>query len=308
MIPLSLQEAIEQYLSTQSIKKLKKDFEHISHSYRHLDCKHTGSTKDDVDAYLVGRLPLTFSVIKDVLCKTAHLFPTKVSVTDYGCGPATALFALHEVFDDVTYHGLEEKKAMLEAAKTLSKALGINAEFTQSDIQKDNPVSTSLALASYVLNELKNPHEFYKLLLSRHDYILILEPGTPDGYQRINTLRNLALDSSWHILAPCPHECVCPIKNPSWCHFYNRVARSKQLKELKGGQLGYEDEKYCYLFLSKTKQPVHHSVLLKEPTVLPFKVELTVCDSDGFIKDKEILKKDKDRFKLAKKLSWGDFI
>ena len=125
MFPSSYLEVILNYLSTRSTKDLALQFQKLSHSYRQLDCKNSGSTKQDVDAYLVGRLPLTFSVMCDLFNKLSPFLPSEFSVTDYGCGPATALLALRTCFDKnmVSYLGIEGKQAMLDAAFYLDKNL-----------------------------------------------------------------------------------------------------------------------------------------------------------------------------------------
>lgn len=311
MFPDKLLHVVLDYLSTKSTKQLSQNFKKVSQSYRNLDCHNTGSTKNDVDAYLIGRMPLTFAVIKDVLWRCHQFFPRKMSVTDYGCGPGTAYFAIQEALSEefeIDYTGIEEKTPMIQAAQDLSLSLNYNAKFKQHNVEDLVDEKSTLAIASYLLNELENLEKFYHKLLHNHDYILVIEPGTPDGYQRILSLRTMAINAGFHILAPCPHKSVCPLKSNDWCHFFTRCARPKILKQIKEGSLGYEDEKYSYLLLSKQGAAIHQGVILEKPQVLPFKIELRACCCDGSVKTIQIMKKEKDAFKSSKKLNWGDFI
>ena len=266
--------------------------------------------KEDVQAYLIGRLPLTWSVITHLLQQLSPYFPETFSITDYGSGPGTALLALDYLFDQerFSYTGLEAKKPMLEAAMALKEGLNLKAEFIHHEIHKETRYPSNLAIASYLLNELPNRKGFFSTLLAQHELILVIEPGTPDGYRRILELREEALVNDWHIISPCPHALSCPLLKADWCHFYLRVPRPKLLKDIKGGVMGYEDEKYSYLFLSKTKQEKNQAVIIKKPVVYPFKVTLEVCAPSGHVETIDILKKDKERYKQAKKADWGDFI
>lgn len=298
------------YLSTKSTKELSQNFKHISDSYRHIDCKNVGLTKQDVDAYLVGRFPLTYAVIVTVLNKIKAHLQNELTVTDYGAGPATALLALCEVFDrdKIHYLGIEEKSAMQKAAIYLSSKLDYKIELKQMNVEKAEKFFSHLGIASYLLNELQNIDKFLDILLAHHEHILVIEPGTPDGYARILKVRDKALEKGFFVIAPCPHQKACPLSGKDWCHFYKRVERSKILKQIKGASLGYEDEKFSYIFLSKTKALVHDGVILDKPVVHPFKVDMKVCCKDGSLQQLEISKKDKDSYKAAKKMSWGDFI
>jgi ribosomal protein RSM22 (predicted rRNA methylase) len=308
--PQSYIDAIERYVTQKSRKNLSQSFKKLSTGYRSLDCAHLGSSQEDVEAYLIGRLPLTWSVLYYLLDRFSAYLPQKFSVRDYGSGPGTALLALHHLFveDRFTYLGVEEKVPMIEAAKALARDLELKGEFIHKDVLKASTEPYILAIASYVLNELKSPKTFYAQLLNNHEYVLVIEPGTPDGYKRILALREEAIGQGWSIIAPCPHSAACPLKTPDWCHFYLRVQRPKSLKDIKRGSMGYEDEKYMYLFLSKTKQFPHSGVIVKKPHIVPFKVTLDVCATSGQIETQEIFKKDKEAYKKAKKLDWGDFL
>ena len=77
------------------------------------------------------------------------------------------------------------------------------------------------------------------------DTLLVVEPGTPAGYARIIALREHLIAAGAHVAAPCPHDGHCPLAAPDWCHFTQRLQRSRAHKQVKGAELPFEDEKFC---------------------------------------------------------------
>jgi len=138
---------------------------------------------------------------------------------------------------------------------------------------------------------------FLNTLIESADWIVCIEPGTPDGYIRLMKLRDLAIEKKMQIFAPCPHNKPCPKSKENWCHFSKRVARTKELKYLKEGSLGYEDEKFCYLILSSNHANENEAVIVDRPHLLNFKIQFNVCDQSGQILSREVFKKDKENFK-----------
>ena len=93
---------------------------------------------------------------------------------------------------------------------------------------------------------------------------------------------------------------------PDWCHFSVRLERSRDHIRLKGATLGYEDEKFSYLVVTRPGlgRPATGRVL-RQPEENKFSVTLTVCDANGASR-KVIASRDRPAFKLARKLRWGD--
>ena len=69
------------------------------------------------------------------------------------------------------------------------------------------------------------------------DTLLVVEPGTPAGYARIIALREQLIAAGAHVAAPCPHDGKCPLAAPDWCHFTQRLPRSRAHKQVKGAEL-----------------------------------------------------------------------
>ena len=106
----------------------------------------------------------------------------------------------------------------------------------------------------------------------------------------------------------CPHNKKCPI-NPEtdWCSFYVRVSRGWIQRQAKNGELGYEDEKFSYIAVSKTPIKQENSIILRHPQIAKGYVKVKLCTKNG-IEEKIYSKKDKEIYKKIRKLDAGDTI
>ena len=90
-----------------------------------------------------------------------------------------------------------------------------------------------------------------------------------------------------------------------WCHFQQRVARSRLHKQLKGGDAPYEDEKFCFLALTKeAPEAACGARVLRHPLIAPGRITLTLCES-GAVQNRVVTKKD-PLWKQARKIHAGD--
>src|SRR5690606_30783486 len=106
---------------------------------------------------------------------------------------------------------------------------------------------------------------------------VIVEPGTPAGWQRILAVRQQLIAAGAHVLAPCPHENPCPIAPPDWCHFARRVARSRLHRLAKDAEVPWEDEKFIYVAASRLPAGAHRPRVLAPPKPGSGKVLLKLC-------------------------------
>lgn len=186
----------------------------------------------------------------------------------------------------------------LKEAKWLTKNI-INDEINQN---------ADLVLCDYVLNEINFENRekvLEKLYNSTNKILVIIEPGTPEGFAEIKSIREYFIKRKANIIAPCTHMQKCNVKEGDWCAFSVRVARTKIHKILKDGSAPYEDEKFSYIVISKNKMNIPTNRILRHPKIEPGKITLKVCDTE---ENKEIIinKKNKEQFKKAKKLNCGD--
>jgi ribosomal protein RSM22 (predicted rRNA methylase) len=133
---------------------------------------------------------------------------------------------------------------------------------------------------------------------------VLLEPGTPAGFARVLEARRQLIDWGAHIAAPCPHSEGCPLQGPDWCHFAVRVDRTRAHRSAKGGELGYEDEKFSYVLATRAAPGMTASRVLRHPLHSAGKAELKICTLSG-LKTLIVSKKNPD-WRQARKASWGD--
>ena len=133
----------------------------------------------------------------------------------------------------------------------------------------------------------------------------MVEPGTPAGYARIIALRAQLVASGAHVAAPCPHDHNCPLSPPDWCHFTQRLQRSRAHKQVKGAELPYEDEKFAYVALTRTPMAKRPARVLAQPEVTKAAVVTRLCTSDGVVLA-STPRRDKAAYQRARKLRWGD--
>jgi ribosomal protein RSM22 (predicted rRNA methylase) len=309
----------EEVLSSYSLQHLAKAFERISERYR----KETGlflQTEEEKAAYMLTRLPATFaavfSVFKELLARAPHL---KIeSILDAGAGPGTALWAAAESFKSLEKATLIEKDAKFASLgqklmKRSSLPLFSKAQWNLADLTELKQVEKhDLTVLSYSIGELKESTRprLLKLLWEQTDQALVLiEPGTPNGYGRMMKIREYFLKELGAFLwGPCPHSNACPLLKGDWCHFSARVQRSSLHRQLKSAELGHEDEKFFYLIFGKRAEEKSFSQrILRHPIKHSGFFELTLCGREG-VQKKIYSKRDQEKYREIKKLNWGDVI
>jgi ribosomal protein RSM22 (predicted rRNA methylase) len=310
-LPYHLQDKIDQILQKSSSNTLKMAREALSSTYREgKTSKSIFSDEAKRLAYLATRLPATFAAVSAVIEQILKQVPNFLcsSFLDLGAGPGTATLAALEYFPSLPQITLIEKS---HEAITLGKMLINSAKWICQDLKetKDFP-KADLAILSYSLGEIKGFMPILeKLWNSSINTIAIIEPGTPAGYKTILEARDFFLKQGASILAPCPHSFACPLKAGDWCHFGVRLERTKLHKLLKEGSLGYEDEKFSYLVITKTKNEQNrYSRILRHPHKGSGHVKLTLCMDDGTFAEKIVSRKHNELYRESRDSSWGDAI
>jgi ribosomal protein RSM22 (predicted rRNA methylase) len=280
-LPIQLQTAIENELTSKSINKLSESALELSKSYRQgipLDGQKHLRSKEDVSAYAAFRLPATFASVYSAInqARNRYLGWNPKSLLDLGAGPGTAMWAAMDLcpnLEQITL--LEQEDEMINLGKRLATYSPKNsmhgANWIKDNItEKWQVLPHDLVIASYVLNELpegKREAFIKQLWDSTMQTLIIIEPGTPEGFLRIKKAREELMAVGAKTLAPCPHDKKCPISDKDWCHFSERVARSKIHRKVKSGELSYEDEKFSFLCMSRfTAMPIS-GVVLRHPQI-----------------------------------------
>ena len=316
-LPLELKNLIEDGIEKNNIKDLKKISESISSRYKDESGMGKRLITNELDAlvYSAVRMPATYSAIYTALEKTFEIYDCKVdSVLDVGAGTGSGSWAINSLKDIKNITCLERESVMRNLGKKFMQGSGIdvlkNAKWEEIDlIDSEFDYSADLVICSYVLNELSEDNRkmvLEKLWKATNKILLIIEPGTPVGFEEIKILRDKLIEVGGNVIAPCPNIKKCPMPENDWCHTTCRVSRTKIHKLLKNGDVPYEDEKFSYIAVCKEKFEKDNYVrVLRHPKIETGKITLKICSKEGIF-EKVIYKRDKELFKIARKLNCGD--
>ena len=110
-----------------------------------------------------------------------------------------------------------------------------------------------------------------------------------------------------HVAAPCPHDGKCPLQAPDWCHFTQRLQRSRAHKQVKGAELPFEDEKFAYVALTRAAVAERPSRVLAQPLVTKVEVTAKLCTPAGLAFTK-VPRRAKADYAGARRWRWGDAV
>jgi ribosomal protein RSM22 (predicted rRNA methylase) len=316
-LPPALREAIDRELEGIPLRDLTRASEALSQRYRAEVQDGRLHLGDDLAAraYLTTRLPATFAAISCALRAVVEVRPDFAprSLLDAGAGPGTATWAATQRWSGVQDALLLEASPSIRAiGQRLLQPLALDYAAWQStrlDAGLADLEARDLVLIAYVLDELppaaRGPlvAQLWRLTA---DTLVIVEPGTPAGWQRILRARDFLIADGAHLLAPCPHSRACPLAAPDWCHFSARVARSRQHRQAKGGSVPWEDEKFIYLAASRKLGRPPEARVIAPARATKAAVTLKLCKDDGGAADRTFEKRAGEPFKAARKLDWGD--
>ena len=318
-IPNLLEYAIEKETNKYNVKELKEAA--LNLSKRYMENKRTGEsfikTELDTISYSVIRMPATYSAIRTCLEKVIELKEFEInSLLDIGSGTGAAEWAAIELFDINDIVCLEREKTMIDLAKSYfsyNESLS-DVKFIDVDILEENlNLSKDLCILSYMINELSEENRLKvidKALKSTNKVLLVVEPGTPEGFKNVRKIRDYVFEKGYEIIAPCTgFNGKCDISEDDWCASSIRVQRTKIHKYLKDAEVGFEDEKFSYIAINVSKDKLDFNSnlrrILRHPKIQNGRIEVKTC-LNGEIKEEVITKKNKDDFKALKKKNIGD--
>jgi ribosomal protein RSM22 (predicted rRNA methylase) len=308
----TLHQFLDSYRSKGNLKTLKGAFEAIRRKYSTVIPSKMLSGKEEHLAYMLYRMPATYAATHkslEYLKETLPEFFPK-TVLDLGTGPGTALLAALDVFPCIEKGiGLERNDDFLSLwQECFSFFEERRVDFSRFSLENSYPDSPfDLVLSSYTYGELdKNTQQKWLAWAQKNaKVLLIVEPGTPEGWENILSAR-----ASGKILAPCPHAQTCPMKQGNhWCHQAIRLPRTSLHRNVKQGSLGYEDEKFCYislLFDPSLATAVPACRIVNTPRHRCGHTYLSLCTKKATLEERIISRKRKDLYALAKRARWGD--
>ncbi|MEV4329107.1 small ribosomal subunit Rsm22 family protein [Streptomyces sp. NPDC049597] len=274
--------------------------------------------RSDVAAYAAYRMPATFEAVRSALAALRRAAPawTPATHTDIGGGTGAASWAVADAWQEPAPQTtvLDWAEPALELGRELALASPLPslraARWQRSRISSALRVeSTDLVTVSYVLNELSEADRAAVVAEAARaaQAVVIVEPGTPDGYERIIEARDALIAAGLTVAAPCPHSAACPIEpGADWCHFSARVSRSSLHRQVKGGSLAYEDEKFSYVAAVRFPADPAPARVIRKPQIRKGLVLLDLCGKDEALRRETVTKRHGDRYRAARDAAWGD--
>jgi ribosomal protein RSM22 (predicted rRNA methylase) len=323
--PDSLTAAVQAGLRGTGVASLSAGVQRLMDTYR------SGAVPDspvlasgrDAAAYAAYRMPATVAATAAAWAGLRLALPgwAPARVLDFGAGTGGASWAVAAGLGAVTFTLLEQSaeairlgQAILAAAESasLQAATWRSWRLGAADSQDPAPGQADLAVSAYVLGELSQPQQerLVGLAIQAAPVVLLVEPGTPAGHQRILAARDRLLAAGYAIAAPCPHQLGCPLAAAGdWCHFAARVQRSALHRQVKGADLAYEDEKFSYVAAAAPAAGIPDwpaGRVVRRPQQRKNLVTLDLCDADGCAAQLLVGKSKGDAYRRARKTAWGD--
>jgi len=270
-------------------------------------------------AYLAVRMPATYAAVRAVLAQLPQDdLDDMRSLLDLGAGPGTATWAAIAACPSlVTATQVDRSRALLDIGARVGAPSLDDRRVALTQLVEDVTAAgewpaADLVLSAYALAEL-SPGARATLVSAAwratlHALVLV-EPGTPAGFEHILAARTALTRDGAHVIAPCPHDGPCPLRTgpraDDWCHFSVRVPRTRRHRQLKGGSLGYEDEKFAYVVATRRAVPIERpSRVLRHPRIEKGRIGLSLCTPDGA--ERVVVSRRDTTWPAARKARWGD--
>jgi len=325
--PLLLTQALDALLEGLPRKALATAAARMSAGYRRGDTSSGISTEADALAYAIARMPATYAACAAVFARLIQVMPAFVpaKVLDVGAGTGAASWAAVTAWPDIaSVIMLDRNPALRALAHKLAEAGHVaGVEMLAGDLASPKP-EADLVLASYVLAELPEEQAgkvATDLWKSAKGALVLIEPGTPAGFARIRSARTALIAAGAHVAAPCTHDHACPMRgrsvreadsgsvsasdqNNDWCHFSQRLPRTRDHMLLKDAHVPFEDERYSYLVVTRERVASGARILAPPEESKPG-LTFKLCDESG-LHSQFVAARDKDEYRRVRKRGWGD--
>ncbi|WP_306320887.1 MULTISPECIES: small ribosomal subunit Rsm22 family protein [unclassified Streptomyces] len=271
----------------------------------------------DVVAYAAYRMPATFAAVRSSLAALDDAgVPEPAGHLDIGGGTGAAVWAARDVWaGERPTTVLDWSQPALDLGRELAAAepeLKRSVRWERGRVGVADAPAADLVTVSYVLKELTEADRATVVdaaaeAAAATGSVVIIEPGTPDGYARVIEARERLIAAGFRVAAPCPHSAACPIvPGTDWCHFSARVARSSLHRQVKGGSLAYEDEKFSYVAASRSAVDPASARVVRKPQLRKGQVLLDLCEAEGRLRRATVTKRHGAAYRDARKVDWGD--
>ena len=313
-LPAELKAALEAKLQGRSRSDAADRASLISRTYR--DGGGSGAIRSEADAlaYALARMPATYAAVTASLNALREIRSdfAPINLLDAGAGPGTATWAAAEAFPSLQSFALLDANSALRALAldlgSRSLRLGnMKYRLGEAFAALADSEAADLVVASYMIGEVSEAERtaLADLMWAKtRDTLLVVEPGTPAGYGRIIALRARLILAGAHVAAPCPHDRNCPLTAPDWCHFTQRLPRSRAHKQIKGAELPYEDEKFSYVALTRVPVARHPARVLAQPDITKAELRAKLCTRGG-VAIATVPRRAKADYARARRWRWG---
>jgi ribosomal protein RSM22 (predicted rRNA methylase) len=316
-LPAELKAALDARLQGFSRVEAAGSAASISRTYRDGGGSAAIRSETDALAYALARMPATYAAVTASLNALQEIAPhfAPKTLLDVGAGPGTASWAAAEAFPSLQGFTLLDANTALRAL-ALDLAAG-SARLGKIDYRRGEArallaeaAPADLVVASYMIGEIGEAERaalLERMWARTRDTLVIVEPGTPAGYGRIIAVRDQLIASGAHVAAPCPHDRKCPLSTPDWCHFAQRLPRSRAHKQIKEADVPFEDEKFSYVALTRSPIGRHPARVLAQPAVGKVEVSAKLCTAEGLVV-KKIPRRVRTDYARARRWRWGDAV
>jgi ribosomal protein RSM22 (predicted rRNA methylase) len=311
-LPPELYSAVADALGAAARGPLRTRAETLSRHYRGGGV--SGATID-LGAYLATRLPATYAAVRRVLEELCRSLPEfrPGSLLDAGSGPGTAGWAAAGLWPELSsFTFLDNNRAFLDLAARLAAASPhpalAQARTVPGELSGSDGPAADLVIAAYAFAELPEQaagEAALSLWRKAQGALVIVEPGTPQGFARVLQARAALVRAGAHLAAPCPQAGGCPLPAGDWCHFAVRLPRRRLHMQAKAARVPFEDEKFAYVIASREATAAAPARILAPPRLGKAGIRLKLCTAGG-LAEVAIARRDRDAYKRAKGSDWGE--
>ena len=229
-LPPLLREGVDRILEGISVGDIRNAAERLSGRYRGevRDGRFHLSDNLATSAYLATRLPATYAAIRASLSAVAEIRQEwePQTLLDIGSGPGSVFWAAVDQWPSI------ERATMIEGCdpiRRVGEQLAQRAEAATdgldrrrysartADARRRGPGAPVLC-AGRARAGCHRASDRTAVAASR-DVLLVVEPGTPAGWQRILLVRDRLIALGAHIVAPCTHAERCPARRAGLVSF-----------------------------------------------------------------------------------------
>ena len=214
------QSALEAVAAEYTRGTLERDARAISEAYRLKtgEGKRLLTRESEAAAYALSRMPATVEAARAALAEALEasgLAPR--TMLDCGAGTGAVTFAADSLLALERATCLEREAAMRAVGQRLmAEAGGVQAQWAACDLTAREPLPRAqLVCEGYMLGELEAAMRLpvaEKLWNACEQMLVLIEPGTPQGFANLRAVRAHLAALGAYVAAPCPAGSeTCPM-------------------------------------------------------------------------------------------------